>query len=461
MYSATHGMKQQRSKVMKEFKALYLPIGVPTFHRESIQEQFELSVKLLKSISDQIECPGEPLLSIDAVKSFIENKTADLIIIQNNAFAHSEYASEIMRTLDGDVLLWTLQEPVIDGGRLRLNSLTGAYSAGNLMYHLGKTAFEYIWGAPQDERVISKIRSTVKASKLKKDLKSMTIASIGHTPPGFGFGRGLDAEIARYFGMGHIAIEARELMTKARSFSEEECTSYMENAQERMLNLDSIPRENVIDFVRLYKAYNEFVEDNNVAAVSSRCWPDYFVEYGTPVCGVLGMLNDNNVAASCEADSYGALSMLIGMQLTGQSVFFGDPVSLDMDESTITFWHCGTAACSLAHAKKGAQTGVHPNRKIGPTMEFGCKPAEKATVFRVGRKPDGSIRFFISKGEVLDKEQQFLGTSLVFQTKEKSVDIVNASVKDGWEPHYVVAYDDISEELKTLATYLNAEICEY
>lgn len=446
---------------MCEFKAVYLPIGVPTFHRESIQQQFDQSVALLKDISDRIECPKEPLLSIEALKAFIENTQADLLIIQNNAFAHSAYASEILRSLDGDVLLWTLQEPVIDGGRLRLNSLTGAYSAGNLMHHIGKPDFEYIWGAPGDLRVVEKIRATVRAAKLKKDLTQMTLASIGHTPQGFGFGRGLDAEIARYFGMNHMAVEARQLMTTARSYSDQECEAYSQRAHERMVNLDAIPPENVKDFIRLYKAYDEFVQDNHIAAVSSRCWPDYFVEYGTPVCGVLGMLNDNQVAAACEADAYGALSMLIGMRLTDQSVFFGDPVSLDQEESTITFWHCGTAACSLAHKSLGAQTGVHPNRKIGPTMEFGCKPAEKATVFRVGRKPDGSIRFFLSQGQVLDKEQQFLGTSLVFKTKEKSIDIVNASVKDGWEPHFIVAYADISEEIKTLAKYLNVEVCEY
>ena len=37
--------------------------------------------------------------------------------------------------------------------------------------------------------------------------------------------------------------------------------------------------------------------------------------FGTPVCGVLAMLNDMGVAASCEADTYGALSMYIGMKL--------------------------------------------------------------------------------------------------------------------------------------------------
>ncbi|NDL67006.1 fucose isomerase [Anaerotalea alkaliphila] len=446
---------------MENFKALYLPIGVPTFHKESIDQQFELSVSLLEGISLDIEMPPAPLLAIQDLISFLEGKACDLAIIQNNSFANSEYTSEILRRLDVDVLLWTLKEPVVDGGRLRLNSLTGAYSAGNLMHHLGKGNFEYIWGSPKDPEVVRKVSAVVAAARLKKDLRSMTLASIGHTPQGFGFGRGIDAEINRHFGMGHMAVEVRELMQKAKKLTEEECGDALREAESKMLHLHAIPKENVRDFVRLYKAYNDFIKENNIAAISSRCWPDFFVEFGTPVCGVLGLLNDNQLAAACEADAYGALSMLIGMRLSGQSVFFGDPVSLDKEENTVTYWHCGTAACSLAHPSKGAETGVHPNRKIGPTMEFGCKPAEHATVFRVGRKPDGSIRFFISKGRILDKPQQFLGTSLVFQCERPSMDFVDRSVRDGWEPHFIVAYQDIAEELRILGRLLNAEICEY
>ena len=94
-------------------------------------------------------------------------------------------------------------------------------------------------------------------------------------------------------------------------------------------------------------------------------------------------------------------------------------------------------------------------------MEFGCKPSKEATVFRIGRKPDGSIRFFIATGEILDKEQQFLGTSLVFKSEMPSIDLVSKSVKDGWEPHFIVAYRNIKEELLTLGRFLNVEICEY
>ena len=100
------------------------------------------------------------------------------------------------------------------------------------------------------------------------------------------------------------------------------------------------------------------------------------------------------------------------MQLSGEPVFFGDPVSLDEGENTLTFWHCGAAACSLARHDTGAAVGVHPNRKIGPAMDFGCEAFPEATVFRVGREPDGSFRFFILEGEALDKPKQFIGTSI-------------------------------------------------
>ncbi|WP_300393620.1 hypothetical protein [Fusobacterium sp.] len=446
---------------MKDFKVIFIPIGVPTFHLESANDQFNKSVEMIKNITENGVYPTGPLLSIDDLKKFIKDQNPDLVILQNTTFANSAYASEVIKEFNCPMVLWTLREPVIDGGRLRLNSLTGAYSAGNLFHHVGRERFEYIFGAPTEKETIKKMTAYIKAAQLKKELKGLNIASIGQTPQGFGFGRGLDAELLRNFGVNLISIEARELINKAKSYTKEEYIGLLKEANKRMVGLCNTPEENVDKFIRVYKAYKDFIEGNNVKAIASRCWPDYFTEYGTPVCGVLAMLNDNLVAASCEADLMGALSMYIGMNLTNSPVFFGDPVSLDEDKNTITFWHCGTAACSLARKDKGAEVGVHPNRKIGPTMEFGCKPAEKVTVFRIGRKPDGQYRFFIAKGEALDEPKQFLGTSIVVKTKNDSLNVIENSVKDGWEPHFIVSYGDISKELEALANILNMEICKY
>ena len=225
--------------------------------------------------------------------------------------------------------------------------------------------------------------------------------------------------------------------------------------------LENTPEKNRLDFARLYKAYDEYVRQNGIGALASRCWPDFFTAFGTPVCAVLAMLNDLGVAASCEADTYGALSMYLGQKLTGDPAFFGDPVSLNEEENTISFWHCGTAACSLARKDTGACAGEHCNRHIGPTLEFGCRPCPKGTIFRVGQDADGSFRFFIASGEVLDKPQQFLGTSLVIKTDSRAEEIVRKTVEDGWEPHYAVIYGDAADELEILAHMLDIKVVRF
>ncbi len=446
---------------MSKFQVAYIPIGVPTFHLESAQIQFEKSIKTISSVTDEGVYPDKMLLTIDDLNEFLNGIAPDLAIVQNITFANSAYISEVLKRFTCPLLLWTLREPVIDGGRLRLNSLTGAYSAANTLMSFRDGNFEYIFGAPEEERVIRKIEAVVAAAKLKTALKQLKLSAIGHTPQGFGFGRALDLDMLNVFGVAMESIEARELIQNAKAYTDEECTSYLEELKNVSKGLEAMPEKNQKDFARLYKAYKEYVVNNGIQAISSRCWPDFFTEFGTPVCAVLAMLNDMGVAASCESDVYGALSMYMGMEITRQAVFFGDPVSMDEKESTITFWHCGTAACSLAQKETGAQIGVHPNRKIGPTMEFGCKPCKQVTVFRVGRKADGSFRFFLMSGEALDKPKQFNGTSVVVKTQTPAEDVVNKSVADGWEPHFIVIYKDVKEELKALGHMLNVQVCEY
>lgn len=447
---------------MKEFQVAYIPVGAPTFHLESAQAEFEKSINLLKSITPNVVVPDKMLLTIPDLEEFLGKIEPNLVVLQNITFANAAYASQVLKRFDCPVILWTLREPVIDGGRLRLNSLTGAYSAANTLHAFGNTRFAYTFGSPEEECVINALKATVSAAQIKYKMRGMKMAAVGHTPQGFGFGRALDSELLAVFGVDLEAIEARELIDKAKAYTDEECDEYLEKTRKRVVGLDSVPVERQRDHARLYKAYDEYTKQNNIGALASRCWPDFFTAYGTPVCTVLAMLNDLGVAASCEADIYGALSMYIGMQLTNKPVFFGDPVSLDEKTNSITYWHCGTAACSLARKDTGAQIGVHPNRKIGPAMDFGCEACEKVTVFRIGRKPDGSFRFFLMNGKALDMPKQFCGASVVVETTGgNSKDIVVKSVKDGWEPHFVVVYGDVMAELKALADMLDVEICEY
>ncbi|MDY5123217.1 MAG: fucose isomerase [Treponema sp.] len=443
---------------MSRFQVAYVPIGVPTFHLESAQKEFEKSISLIQSFCSDAAVPQEMLLSIDKLNGFLDSINPDLIILQNVTFANAAYAGEVLKRFECPLLLWTLREPVIDGGRLRLNSLTGAFSAANTIKQFRKEPFEYIFGSPEELNVQDKVKAVIAAAKLKKTMKGIKLSAVGHTPQGFGFGRALDAEMLKTFGVTLECIEARELIDKAKSFSDEDIKPFLEDASKRMNGLENTPEKNRMDFARLYKAYKDYCDLGNVKALASRCWPDFFTAFGTPVCAALAMLNDLGVAAACEADTYGALSMYMCMELTSRPAFFGDPVSMDEKENTVTFWHCGTAACSLAREDTGAKVDVHCNRKIGPTLDFGCKAEKEVTIFRVGKNSDGEFRFFIAGGEALDKPKQFNGTSLVVKTKSCADEIINKSVLAGWEPHFVVAFGNVEKELEILANMLNIKV---
>lgn len=446
---------------MKKFSAVYIPVGVPTFHLESAEAQLNASTELLRSLCPDVTVPGKMLLSMDALREYLDGLEPDAIIFQNLTFANAAFMSETLRRFSCPVLLWTLREPVIDGGRLRLNSLTGAYSAANTLRAFDDRSFEYLFGAPSEEHSVKKLGEFLAAARLKHDMRSLRIAAVGHTPEGFGFGRALDGELMNAFGAELLTIEARELIGNAALYTDEECAEYLEKSRCAMCGLENTPEKNRLDYARLYKAYSDYIQKNGIGALASRCWPDFFTAFGTPVCAVLSMLNDDGVAAACEADIYGALSMWMGMRLSGSPVFFGDPVSLDESESSITFWHCGAAACSLARHDTGAQVGVHPNRKLGPTMDFGCEAFTDATVFRVGREPDGSFRFFLLEGGVLDKPKQFSGTSIVVRTDSPSREVVEQSVLDGFEPHFIVMKGRHAGELECLAHMLGFEVYRY
>ncbi len=443
------------------FQPVYIPVGVPTFHLETAQEQFDRSVAALRGVDAGFVCPDKMLLTLDDLRAYLDGVKPDLIVFQNLTFANAAYMSEVLRRFDCPLLLWTLREPVIDGGRLRLNSLTGAYSAANTLRAFDGRPFLYAYGAPEEEKVLSAVKAAVQAAKVKSAMRTLRLSAVGHTPQGFGFGRALDSELMNVFGVELESIEARELIDRAKGFTDEECAEYLARSERATCGFDKTPEKNRLDHARLFKAYTDYIHSHNIGALASRCWPDFFTDFGTPVCAVLSLLNDEGVAAACEADVYGALSMWIGMQLSGESVFFGDPVALDEAESSITFWHCGAAACSLARKDTGAAIGVHPNRKIGPAMDFGCEAFPAATVFRIGREPDGSFRFFIAEGSVLDKPKQFTGTSIVVRTDLDSRMIVEESVREGFEPHFVVIKGRHGETLEALADFYGFEVCRY
>lgn len=435
----------------------YVPIGVSTFDLDVAQNQFAKSCNLMRQcFGEQAVCPDKMLLSIAELKSYLDEIHPNLIIVQNITFANAAYCSEVVAKFPRTpILLWTLKEPIIDGQRLRLNSLTGSYSAANCLRKLGCRNFAYVFGAPESAEVKSAILANAQAVKTLQEISTCKIAAIGNTPDGFGFGRALDSDVQRVFGSRLISVEVREILARAKGYRAEDVQSYIEDFRCTFCDYEKIPEKNLEGYARLMKAYVDFCEENCVKVIGSRCWPDLFSEFGTPNCAVLSKLNDMGIACACESDVYGGISMFIASRLSGSAVFFGDPVSMDQEQNTVTYWHCGMCPPSLATRPT---IGVHPNRKIGPTMDFGCKASEHVTIFRIGQDENGKFRAFLATGKALQKPKQFIGASVVVKTDTNAKELVKKSVLEGWEPHFVVSYADITESLLALCRILEIPV---
>ena len=443
------------------FQVAYVPIGVGTFHLESAQDQFEKSVSMLRGLTADCAVPEKMLLTINDLDAYLDTISPDLIVLQNITFANAAYASEVLKRFDCPIVLWTLREPVIDGTRLRLNSLTGAYSAGNAITAFrGEGRFEYIFGAPTEEEVKAEIGAAIRAAKVKYDLRRLKMISIGHTPQGFGFGRALDAEMMSTFGTTLDSIEARELINKAKGYTEEELADELTEARRTIVGLDTIPEKNVVNFARLYKAYKSYV----ARIGSALCAPAAGrISSPSSAPGVQRALAAQRQRCFCQL-RVGRLRCTLHVHWQRSDRPFLLLWRSRLDERAGEhhhLLHCGMAACDLARKDTGAQVGVHPNRKIGPVMDFGCEACECVTLFRVGRKPDGSFRFFVAEGAALDKPKQFNGTSVVVKTAASAKEVVYGTVKGGWEPHFVVVYGQVANELEKLGNMLGVEVCKF
>ena len=77
---------------MTKFQVAYVPVGVPTFHLESAQKEFEKSIDLLNTITDAAIVPDKMLLSIQDLTNFLDTIEPSLIILQNITFANAASA---------------------------------------------------------------------------------------------------------------------------------------------------------------------------------------------------------------------------------------------------------------------------------------------------------------------------------------------------------------------------------
>ena len=444
---------------MFDLTVAYLPIGRKTFDLEAGEKQRSESKALLTKNINNVFSPDEILTSVEDLEEFLSSlpkNEIDLIVYQSITFADSEFITKAISIINKPVIVWSVREPSV-GGRLRLNSLTG----GNTTCHtlkVNRHQYEFVFGDASEKSLQQKLHKHLKSEEVVKKLRQLTIGVVGEHPPGFDFSGTDEDELRQAIGVNIHEIDLYKAFEKCVEIPEESWLPEVELAQEKVFGL-SKNDETVEKFAQFTTYIRSYINEHGISALAVRCWPDFFTELGAAACSTLSHFTDEGIVSSCESDIHGSITMYILKELAGGAPYLGDLVHVNEDNNSVTFWHCGAGAYSLANPKTGANSGLHPNRKMGFTLEFGLK-AGIVTLARLSKGADG-YKMFVMTGKALDTPQQFNGTSVEVELEENVTDIVYKVMDEGLEPHFVLAYGDVKEQYLDLARRLGIEVIEF
>ncbi len=430
----------------------FVCFGRATFDVDAANELARQSMFALQRQTVTIRAAEHLVTSVHTAEDLAEAWAGevDVLLAQFTTFVDGRFIDVMAKRLSVPVIVWGIREPnQHPGERLSLNSLTGANMAAARLNRIG-TPFLFLYGNPDEPGFDARLNGRLRYWLAWKRLRQFTIVTLGDAPDGFHFSMpGPSAQSILGIDVKHINLN--EIFERALRLDSKEITTQLDLVQQKVRGISRLPEENVQKFARMMTVLQADLQEMDADAVAVRCWPEFFTEFGAAACSTLSALIDQGVMASCEADILGALSMDVLHLLSGSPAYLGDLVEVDESQQAVVFWHCGAGAFSLAREDTGAVAGVHPNRNVGFTLEFGLKPG-RVTILRIGEAADGSVRALIGEGEVLDVPQRFRGTSATVRLDgETSVfDRVSRVIQEGFEPHYALAYGSVSMELEQL-----------
>ena len=156
-------------------------------------------------------------------------------------------------------------------------------------------------------------------------------------------------------------------------------------------------RASLPDATRIYLALKKMVEENEISALTLRCFDLLGTVHNTG-CYALAKLNAEGIPSSCEGDVPALLSMMVAQALTGCTGFQANPARIDAETGEMLFAHC-TIPFDLVdefnydtHFESGIGVGIHGHYPEGPV-----------TVFKLSGSLD---RAFIAEGELFRNQYE-------------------------------------------------------
>jgi L-fucose isomerase-like protein len=287
-------------------------------------------------------------------------------------------------------------------------------------------------------------------------LRGARIGRVGENPAGFDSCENDRRALARRFDLDVVQIGLEEMFESARAAVAQDVDAVHEDLSRRLDGLDDVDQTALGRTLGSYLALRQTANQQGLAGLAVRCWPEFFTDLGCAACGALSLLSDEGVPCSCEADVNGTITQLILQWLSGGPAFGTAVVSFDLASDSVVVWHCGLAPLTMADPQVRPRATIHSNRQLPLLMEFPLRPG-RVSLARLS-EATGDYRLVVSSGEMLRAPMSFSGTSGVLRFDRPARRVLDTMLSEGLEHHLSLTYGDHVPALLTLAKMMELPV---
>ncbi|HBF37006.1 MAG TPA: fucose isomerase [Firmicutes bacterium] len=335
------------------------------------------------------------------------------------------------------------------------NALVSATMNTAALYRLG-LKYHFIYGDCTDSRIQAEITKLIKVYGALKKLKRTYLGLLGYRPTGFYSSTFDETLIRQKFGIKMEEFDLKVILDKAEQMDASKVEADI--AKVRALGqVQGIPDSYLENHSRLTLAIKELITEQDFNALCIKCWPELGNLHFTP-CGMIARLADEDFLIGCESDVDATLTMLIQKYLSGKTPFMSDLITIDETENSASFWHCGQAATKLKSPDSDLIVSNHPLAGQGVAFYGTLKPG-KVTVARMS-KINNEFKLFLVKGEAIPTQYVTKGVMVKVVLEEPVDKVLHRIAEEGVPHHYSLIWDDVAEEMKSLAGVLGIQVIE-
>jgi L-fucose isomerase-like protein len=303
----------------------------------------------------------------------------------------------------------TRSAPYLANGSRMTDTWCGQFMTTSSLKRRGFTFEHMLTCNPEDASFKEKAEAFSRAVNAVARFRGARIGLLGTRPQLFESENISEQALQRQFGQMVVPMDLFHVMQtiKAIDIASKEVKDLAGDI-ERGATVSENQAHDLLNLARCELAYVRIKEDLQLDALAVNCWTAVQEELGVSVCAVLGRLTERGIPTACEADLYGADSLLA---MYAASLGVAKPDFIDWTdlhperENVWLAWHCGNAPTS-AYAPNAERRLTRNERMIQwcPTCHGAMEGRLKEGGVTCARlvEYDGKFSLFYGTGEVVD-----------------------------------------------------------